>query len=461
MSGRLLRIELRRNAAWMLLPLLAALLWVASPYGRALRAPVALWSSRSIGLQTSLQVIGPFVAGMAAWMASREARRGLGDLLASTARGWWSRRLAVLAATAAWSLALYLAAGAVLFGLTAREATWGGPVWWPVVVGGVGVLAFTAAGFAVGAALPGRFTAPLLAIGLLLALQLTLAPLDSNYLLVSPVRDSLSVDASVFFGVDPGMAITQLIFVCGLTVAAVASVAWSTGSGWGRAPGRPAALTAALLAAAGAAAAGTGLALAGTAHETLQGTVIPALHDATAARPVTYTPVCDARSPIPVCVHPAYRSVLPAIARDVAPMTAEVAGLPGAPVRIEFVGAGTPGVTNRHAQLIAAKFINVQGPMTAGEIAASVRYAAAAAITGFQATERLPGSGSPARAQLALVYGLQLAAGEQAGVPPSVPAPIASAAHRFAAMPAAARRAWLAGHLSALRAGRLVLPQLP
>ncbi len=41
------------------------------------------------------------------------------------------------------------------------------------------------------------------------------------------------------------------------------------------------------------------------------------------------------------------------------------------------------------------------------------------------------------------------------------PAPIAAAAGRFAALPAAARHAWLAGHLAALRAGQLTPGQLP
>ena len=44
-----------------------------------------------------------------------------------------------------------------------------------------------------------------------------------------------------------------------------------------------------------------------------------------------------------------------------------------------------------------------------------------------------------------------------AGYPPQ----IATAATRFAALPAATRHAWLASHLAALRAGQLTLAQLP
>ena len=46
-------------------------------------------------------------------------------------------------------------------------------------------------------------------------------------------------------------------------------------------------------------------------------------------------------------------------------------------------------------------------------------------------------------------------------VAPAASAPIAAAAQRFAALPAAARHAWLAGHLGALRAGRFPLARLP
>jgi hypothetical protein len=60
--GRLFQIELRRNATWAVLPVLAGLIWVASPYGRALKAPVVLWSSRSAAMQGTLQVLGPFAA---------------------------------------------------------------------------------------------------------------------------------------------------------------------------------------------------------------------------------------------------------------------------------------------------------------------------------------------------------------------------------------------------------------
>jgi hypothetical protein len=454
--ARLVRLELRRNAAWVLLPLLAALLWIASPYGRALRAPVVLWSSRSLAMQGSLQIIGPFAAGIAAWMASREARRNLTDLLASTARSPWARRGAALAATAAWSMALYIVACAILFTLTAREATWGGPVWWPVAVGAAGVLAFTALGFAAGAAAPSRFTAPLLAIGLLLLLQVSLA-LHSHYAWISPATDSISPGASVFFGVDPSLAIAQLIFLSGVTAVALAAIGAPAG------PRARGAVTA--LAAVGVAAMGAGIALAGTGRDQAPaGAVVPALHDAAAGQPVRYTPVCDTHAPIPVCVHPAYRSLLATITADLGPVTSQFAGLPGMPVRVELAPdeartSPPPMITGRPPVLQAGKFINTSGPMTAAELAGSLRYEAAAAVSLPAGGQKIRSLTAGQSAQAAVAFGLELVAGQL--LPPGGPAAVTAAAHRYAALPASARRAWLAAHLPALRAGHLTLADLP
>jgi hypothetical protein len=395
-------------------------------------------------------------------MASREARRNLTDLLASTARSPGARRGAVLAVTAAWSVALYAVACAVLFALTAREATWGGPVWWPVAVGAAGVLAFTAFGFAAGAAVPSRFTAPLLAIGLLLVLQVSLV-LHSHYAWISPAADSISPGASVFFGVDPSLAIAQLIFLCGVIAAAVAAIAAPTG------PARPTGFWArgpvAALAAVGVAAIGAGVALAGTGRDQVPlGRVVPALYDPASGQPVRYTTVCDTHAPIPVCVHPAYRSLLATITADLAPLTSQFAGLPGMPVRVELapdeaLTSPPPAITGRPPVLQVGKFINTSGPMTAAELAGSLRYEAASAVS-------LPAGGRKIRsltagqsAQAAVAFGLELVAGPP--LPRGGPATVTAAAHRYAALPASARRAWLATHLPALRAGHLTLAGLP
>ena len=56
-----------------------------------------------------------------------------------------------------------------------------------------------------------------------------------------------------------------------------------------------------------------------------------------------------------------------------------------------------------------------------------------------------------------------MAAAENGPGPAPGPAtgPVYAAARRLAALPAAARHAWLAAHLAALRSGQLTLEELP
>ena len=98
------------------------------------------------------------------------------------------------------------------------------------------------------------------------------------------------------------------------------------------------------------AASATAFSLAGTAqYASATGWAIPALHDAASDRPVPYTPVC-AKSGFPVCIHPAFAAYLPAATAALQPAAAEIAGLPGAPVRAEQVPSGvlpaTAGTTS-------------------------------------------------------------------------------------------------------------------
>jgi hypothetical protein len=62
--------------------------------------------------------------------------------------------------------------------------------------------------------------------------------------------------------------------------------------------------------------------------------------------------------------------------------------------------------------------------------------------------------------QVLLLAGLAVAALGALGVP-APGSPVYAAATRFAALPAAARHAWLLAHLAALRAGQITLEQLP
>jgi hypothetical protein len=74
----------------------------------------------------------------------------------------------------------------------------------------------------------------------------------------------------------------------------------------------------------------------------------------------------------------------------------------------------------------------------------------------------LQGAGIPFAAQPGLMAATENFPGAGPGTAPRpATGPVYAAARRLAAQPAAARQAWLAAHLAALRAGRLALADLP
>ncbi|MFI5067835.1 MAG: hypothetical protein ACHP9Z_28160, partial [Streptosporangiales bacterium] len=158
-AWRLLRIELRRSPMPWTFPFLAAL-FVFDPYRTAMGYP-AVWTVRASVLPNKLLPdFVVFVVGIAAWVGSRDGRRRTRELVEMTPRPRWVPQLATWAATTIWAIAAFLACTAVLYGVTATQATWGGPPWWPVIVSCAELAALAALGFAAGVLFPGRFTAP-------------------------------------------------------------------------------------------------------------------------------------------------------------------------------------------------------------------------------------------------------------------------------------------------------------
>jgi hypothetical protein len=497
LPGRLLRLELRRNAMLWMLPLLGALFWFGI-YRPSMAVP-PLWNLRGAMMQQALLGFAPLVAGVAAWMGSRDGRRGIIDLVRVTARPRWAGQLATWTATTCWAIVAYLGCVAVVYGVTARQATGGGALWWPVAVGVVGVAASCALGFAVGALFPSRFGAPLVAVAVFLALGAGAIAIEHNntYAQIWPlnVQGALPSDSfGVFYPYFADLAIAQMLFLAGLVAAALAALGLPAAAG-----GRWLRCAAAAATAAGLLAAGTGVRLAGTSRLEAQGVVIPALHDAASDKPIAYTPVCN-RAAVPVCLHPAYRSFLPAVTAALGPVLGEVAGLPGAPARvsqvpithvqqrgsngveIEIRGQPISGSPPVFHLFLADPLPGAGHTTTAGFIdqlrrRVSVMILDALIGGGQQGEERPPvgqvqrGKQGPTQqptqgvlAQQAIKAGLAKAAGVPPG--PEVPAlapgsPSDAAAKRFAALPAAARHAWLVAHLTALRAGRITLSELP
>jgi hypothetical protein len=235
------------------------------------------------------------------------------------------------------------------------------------------------------------------------------------------------------------------------------------------------------------------VALTGTGHLDSQGMIaIPALHDAASDRPARFTPVCS-HTAIAVCLNPAYASYLPVTVTALGPLLSEVAGLPGAPARVSqaaavyrqgignsvSIGLAGPAISGRPPVFRLLLPVQLAGPaVTTSQLAAQIRSAA-----GPEIVSSIVGAGrSPSPAQQAVVAALARAPGQPrpgsrpgrapagsrnrraASQPASELAPGSAAyaaAQRFAALAPSARRAWLVQHLTALRAGRITLAQLP
>jgi hypothetical protein len=497
-AWRLLRLELRRNAMLWMLPLAVALFWY-NAYRGAMALP-PLWNLRAMTMQNgALLDFVPPVVGAAAWMGSREGRRGMTDLVTGTARPRWSARLATWAATTCWALVAYLGCVGFFYLMTARQAASSGPLWWPAAVGAVGIPALSAIGFAAGALRPGRFTAPLVTVAVFVALGFgaEAARGSASYWQIAPITSGPanlgpSSGVATFYHYLPDLSIAQLMFLAGVIAAVLGGLGLPASSG-----GRWLRRSAAITAAAGLLAAGTAVALVGTARLNAHGTItIPALHDAASDRPIRYTPVCGPTS-IPVCLQPAYTAYLPVVTAALEPVLREVAGLSGAPVRVSQVApvfrqvqtngisvsmtgpaiAGTPPVFRLLLpdQLPGESADSAR--VTDAELAAWVRSGAAVPIvdaTVYGGGDE-PAAGLPrGQALAAVAAGLLQAAGISRSGPltPGAPRPAqgpepapgsaaAAAAQRFAHLPATARHAWLAAHLAQLRAGRITVAQLP
>jgi hypothetical protein len=270
----------------------------------------------------------------------------------------------------------------------------------------------------------------------------------------------------------------------------------------------------------GLAAAGTAVYLTGTARLDVHGMIrIPALHDAADNRPIKYTPVC-AKTAIPICLNPAYAAYLADIRTALTPVLSELAGLPGAPASITQAAVTFHQEQANQVLVNGGNLRIVQGhdgrpsialtlpdqlpgepsspPYTDDDFTAQIYEFAPFLIDQvISGTRQLPlgvGILTGPVAEQAVIIGLVKAARTATltrilrranmiqtapGVPASLaiisvgrtrgnrfpqvrlPAGVQAAARRFAALPAAARHAWLTSHLAALRAGRISLVQVP
>ena len=478
---RLLWIELRHNVMPWLLPLIAALFWFDSYRPSTGTPPV--WVLRTfwnMGQGHTIIDFGPFVAGVAAWMGSRDGRRGTLDLVTGTPRPRWVAQLATWAATAIWAVGAYLVFVGVMFGVYMSQGLQGEPPWWWVGVGAVAVAAFSAAGFALGAYWPSRFAAPLAVFGGFLAMMVSSQtgfsePKGWYLILPTNSNNNYGADTGMFYPFLPDLPMARMMFLAGIAIVALGLAGLPA-----RAGGPRLRWAAAVVTACGVAVAGTAVGLAATARIAPNGAVIPALHDAANDRPLPYTPACG-HATIPVCVNPGYRPDLTHVMTAVGSVAREIVGLPGAPARAvqvaTYYSAGNAAgpILPGEAETIGGSPPVLRLPLGAiglvggfgqdpQDFTDQVRLQFVHAFVGA-------GSGTGTPAQQAVQAALLERAGVPlplvskelaiAGLPVQAAGPVYAAAGRLAALPPAARHAWLATHLAALRSGQLTLRDLP
>ena len=508
---RSLRLEIRHSAVVWVLPVLAALFYV-NAYRTAAGYPPTWTLRASVISGANLIFFSVIAAGIAAWVATREGRRKTGDLLATTARAAWARQVTVLAAMAFWMVLAYLAGVAVIYLQTALQATWGGPPLWPVAVGVVGVAASCAVGFTCGTLFPGRFTAPVVAVAVFVAWYVgaqaaksvnpddvrSLSSLKGSSGLLGPVLGSPPfIDVGVYYHVPPDVSIAQVMFMGGVLLVMVGLLALPAA----RVPGvrglsfagrRWLAVVAAAGVACGVAASASAFSLAGTARYSLAtGWEIPALHDAADDQPVPYAPACTG-SAFTVCIHPAFEPYLGAMSAALRPAAAEIAGLPGAPVRAEMtLGYTLPAVAGTTS--VYDYSVEQEGFASFWATPAMARTAdweqaeQQNFITWFVSGPAERDSPGPTPAQEAVAIALlakigapvpqypqfsqpgtqmgessaSSASGGSGTQPTASAAQITAAASGLESLSSVTLHAWLAANIAALRSGAITLAQLP
>ncbi|WP_207939101.1 hypothetical protein [Actinomadura darangshiensis] len=300
--GRVLRLDARRTALLVAVPVLTAVGTAAA--GLSLSPSVAYWDNTVVALVNAVRFLGPVAAGLSAWAAVRE--RPLDYLRDLTARSPATGVLFDLLLLSSAALVSYAAVTVLIVAVTLVQEEAGNPHPLGVAAGAGALVLHVVAGYLTGRVVPHRATAALVLA--VTSLWAALRVPGMSWWSLLPPAAFPHID--LFTTLRPWVLAYQVLWAAGLTTALIlAYVVWVT---------RRFLIVLPLAAA-----------LAATTSATL------GLHDSTAtiAR-VPAEPVCR-RWPLTICVHPALRDALPRLMEAATPLAARLAGTPGAFTRVE------------------------------------------------------------------------------------------------------------------------------
>jgi len=301
-GGPLLLLAVAAAMAW--------LLWDGRMPG------IVLWARINQRIAFSVAIVGPLVTAFACWAAGQSRRRGLNDLLDSTALPAPYATVAATAGVIFWGLASFLVCAGVAMLWTATRATWGGPDLRLLAVAAGAIVVCGLVGALAGRISASRVLPALMALG---GVAFIAAPLGIGIVAIemfSPLAVIYDQTRDWFHVVDDTVVWLHLRWLVALgATLAIAVVFWPV-RGW---------LSRALLTAGAVLTVITAMPLVG--WRTPEG--IP-----TNQALIAYEPTCITES-VTVCVHPAYKSLLDEVAPFVEDFVQPIAGLDGVLTRYE------------------------------------------------------------------------------------------------------------------------------
>ncbi len=470
-TGRIFWIETRRDMALLAFPFLVGLALLAWFIRDQESTPgVVLWPDVSENIGYGAMFLGPAAGGLAAWAAGRDRRYGLGDLLKTTSRPQTARQFSQLSGTMVWILLAHLAAGLVLGFTAALEEPWGDPVPAPILIGTLAVAAQTAIGYLAGSVVSSpvqsRLTAALVPIALFFAAVVPtvirgedqpcgMGCLSSNYPYenLSPIALIQGTGGSIFWAPPADIIWAAYAWFGGLGILALTLIA-------ARNQPRSRLIWATAV-----------LACLGIVFGARELVPSPVVDTASSSHAIDYEPVCVQRS-IPVCLHPAYESVLDDTANLIDPIVRPLVGIRGAPTHAEQIRPPNDESRIGWLDVSPPDTISAEPAETGSE---ALLLATATAISAVRISTDDPFALTPAQSALAIWLM------RQAGWDPAeeidrlmrfpdisteeeydqTVTAVLAAADRFAALTPEEQHAWLETNLAPLRTGSLTLEDLP